>query len=60
MSLNFKSLFWDLQSESAIIAPTVNSSRAATEALADNNNNNNNSRDTRINAYLVDTYSSLD
>ena len=59
-SSNFESLFRDSQPESAIIAPTVDGSRAATEASADDNNNNNNGGDTRIDAYLVDTYPSLD
>jgi hypothetical protein len=60
---NFESLFRNSQPESAIVAPTVDGSRAATEASADDNNNNNNNGgdiDTRIDAHLVDTYPGLD
>jgi hypothetical protein len=48
-----------LQPKSAIVAPTVDGSRAATEASADDNNNGRDV-DTRIDAYLVDTYPNLD
>jgi hypothetical protein len=57
-SSNFELLFQDSQPESAIVAPNVDGSRAATEASADDNINN--GGDTRIDAHLVDTYPGLD
>ena len=53
---NFESQFRDSQPESAVVAPTVDGSRAATEALAEDNDG---ALCTPLDARLLDTYPGL-